>query len=83
MKQSLAKAVAELDAIDSPKGFLSKTWPKVGTDFILEARLQYVVGNYKLALKELRTAADFFSNRQGMSVQELIQREHMPLLADL
>jgi hypothetical protein len=52
-------------------------WLRVGADLITRAKLRYVGGDYEVALADLRAASEFFSDRRGMSLGELIARCRM------
>ena len=75
--------MSELDRMRSTAGVLQGNWLKVGSERILKGRLFYVTGDVQSAMIELRAAADFFADRQGMSIQELVQRYSLVELAPL
>jgi hypothetical protein len=72
--------ISGLDRIDSIPTFLSMNWLDVGSGYILAARLHYAIGDLENAAKYVHQAADFFCDRPGMSIQNLISKYGMTRL---
>ena len=74
LRASFIGVATLLDPIESPATFLERNWLQVGSEIELRARLNYVLGNYSLAIHDLALVEKFFSDRQDMSVNDLIRR---------
>ena len=74
---ALAPVIDRLEAIDSPASMLREFTLDRGAQRILRAKLEYVTGNFNAALAELRLVSAEFADRQGMSVESLIERHHL------
>lgn len=74
---AIAPVIDRLEAIDSPASMLREFALDQGAERILRAELEYVSGNFKAALAELRLVAAEFADRRGMSVESLIERHHL------
>jgi hypothetical protein len=70
---ALASVIDQLEAVESPASMLRTFALDDGAQRILRATLEYVTGNYDAALAELRRVAAQFADRQGMSVERLIE----------
>jgi hypothetical protein len=81
LSDSITSLLMDLDEITSIEALLSKGWLKVGADLITRAQLRYVSGDHEAALADLREVSEFFSDRRGMSLVELIQRHGMTELS--
>ncbi|HEX8706421.1 MAG TPA: DUF4304 domain-containing protein [Myxococcaceae bacterium] len=68
----LAPVLDRLDAIDSPASMLREFPLDEGTQRVLRAQFHYIAGDFGAALAELRQVAAEFSDRRGMSVEDLI-----------
>jgi hypothetical protein len=77
LSDSISSLLIDLDGITSIEALLRKGWLKVGADLITRAQLRYVSGDHEAALADLRVVAEFFSDRRGMSLAELIRRHGM------
>ena len=71
------KLVALLDPIDSVSAFLEQQWAGTGNHYGLLARMHYVLGDMDEARRLVHKEAAFFSDRPGVSVQNLISRYGM------
>jgi hypothetical protein len=78
---SVSGLLGELDGITSIGAMLEAGWLRIGADLITRAKLRYVGGDHKAALSDLRSASEFFSDRRGMSLGELIGRSGLTGLA--
>ncbi|MHC5537140.1 DUF4304 domain-containing protein [Singulisphaera rosea] len=78
---SISTLLIDLNGITSIGSLLGKGWQEIGADLITRSRLHYVTGDYEAALADLRRASEFFSDRRGMSLRELIRRNGMSELA--
>ena len=74
-----AALLAELDRLGSIPAVLGCEGLVEGA---IRARLRYAIGDRTGALADLRVVAATFTDRQGMSVEELIRRYHLLSLAD-
>jgi len=74
---SISSLLVDLDEITSVEALLGKGWLEIGADLITKAQLHYVSGDYATAMADLRQASEFFSDRRGMSLGELIRRHGM------
>ena len=77
LKDSISSLLVDLDEMTSVESLLGKGWLAVGADLITRAQLRYVSGDHEAALADLREASEFFSDRGGMSLGELIRRHGM------
>lgn len=70
----IQKVVSELNQIDSPRKFLGHLWKdkSQGGNVMLNPLLAYVTGNLDEAWDELTKVSKRFSDRQGLSVAELV-----------
>jgi hypothetical protein len=73
-------AIAALDTIDSVSSLLAQAWFRPGADYLLQARLHYVLNQDAEALHYVQLAADFFSDRQNSTVPAIIKRLHLARL---
>lgn len=73
--------LVDLNGITSIETFLSRAWLKIGADLITRAKLHHLSGDREAALVDLRRASEYFSDRRGMSLDELIARTGMIGLA--
>ena len=78
-----ASLLGDLDGITSVEALLGTGWLAVGADLIARGPLRYVGGDHDAALADLRAASEFFSDRRGMSLGELIRRHGMSELRRL
>jgi hypothetical protein len=74
------RAVAELDRIDGPQTFLDHPWGDDVLALLLRPRLLYVVGDLDGAWHQLEVIAAKFADRRGMTVPDLVRRQHLKLL---
>jgi hypothetical protein len=74
---SISSLLMDLDEITSIEALLGEGWLEVGADLITRAQMRYVSGDHEAALADLREACVFFSDRRGMSLDELIRRHGM------
>jgi hypothetical protein len=77
LRGSVSGLLEDLDGITSVQAMLRPGWLRVGADLITRAQLWYVSGDKRAALADLRAASEFFSDRRGMSLGELIVRCRM------
>lgn len=80
LAEDFKTVLQELDSITSIPTFLSRSLLHPGTDYGLLARLHYVSGNLSGAWQALGLEAEFFADRQGMSIEHLIGRYHLSQL---
>ncbi|MFY0571049.1 DUF4304 domain-containing protein [Archangium lansingense] len=80
---TLAPVIDRLEAIESPACMLREFSLDEGTQRILRAELEYVGGNFNAALAELKLVAAEFADRQGMSIESLIERHRLHELKPL
>jgi hypothetical protein len=77
MANAVKLLLTELDTITSTEAMIQRGWLRIGAHRILKARLHYVNGDLESALADLKYAAEFFADRQGMSLNELIVRHKL------
>lgn len=70
-----------LDTVDSPEALVATGLLHEGSDRRASARIRYAMRDDAGALKDLKYLEQFFSDRQGMSVSELIDRFEFRRLA--
>jgi hypothetical protein len=80
---TFSKLLDLIDSIDSPGAMLEKKWLRIGGEIELRACLLYVLGRYEEAAKDIQRVSKFFSDRQGMSVANLIKRLKLTKLSPL
>ncbi len=78
----IRQALIELDQIDKPEAFLNHRWKEVpGTDMLVPM-LAYVTGDYDQAWSAVEKASKKFSDRDGMSPAEIINRLRLEKLTN-
>jgi hypothetical protein len=83
LRSNFDRLLTLLDPIQSPEAMLETGWLKIGSEIELRACLNYVLGRYPDAMRDLKEAAEFFSDRQGMSVDALIKQYKLKKLKTL
>lgn len=74
---ALAPVIDRLEAVESPASMLREFPLDEGARRILRATLEYVGGDFNAALADLKRVAAEFADRQGMSVEHLIERHRL------
>ncbi|WP_375767703.1 DUF4304 domain-containing protein [Archangium gephyra] len=80
---ALAPVIDRLEKVESPASMLREFPLDDGFRRVLRAKLEYVDGHFDAALADLRLVAAEFADRQGMSVENLIERHRLPALRSL
>lgn len=81
LARNFSSVLEALDGVNSISEFLARNWLKTGSDYGLLAQLRYVLGDIVAARQAIQRESEYFADRRGMSVPELIARYHLTLLA--